>query len=263
MSDSTGNLAHHMLAASLTQFPHEGFEIRSHMFLRTPEAMASALQVAANEGGVVMHAVVSAEAKQQIFDFCRNHKLHCKDLTGDFVEFLAVASGYTPSAKWQDLHKVDEAYHRKIQAVEFTLAHDDGLGLDTLHEADIILVGISRTSKTPTSIYLSQLGYQTANIALAMGIDPPRELVEIPPGKTVGLMIDSTRLIDIRRRRQMEWKMASGSYDDPAIVRDELIWSRRLFNKNHWPVIDVTNNAIEETAGRILDVLKLPRTAGA
>jgi regulator of PEP synthase PpsR (kinase-PPPase family) len=259
-SDSTGNLAHHMLAALLTQFPPDAFRIRFWTFLRNPTLLKQALEGVAEEGGIIIHAVVGDDAKEQIADFCRKKRIPCKDLTGLFVEFLAEQSGVTPSADWRRLHKVDEAYHRRIQAIEFTMLHDDGLGLETIDQADIVLVGVSRTSKTPTSIYLSQLGYRAANVSLAAGVDPPAELQKLQKGKVVGLVIDPSRLVEIRRTRQTEWKMASTSYDDTERVREEVLWSRRLFARMGWPILDVTNNAIEETAGRILDLLNLPRT---
>jgi regulator of PEP synthase PpsR (kinase-PPPase family) len=104
------------------------------------------------------------------------------------------------------------------------------------------------------------MGYKAANVALAKGIDPPAELLKMPPGKVVALVIDPLRLSDIRRRRQAEWKMASNSYDEMDSVREEITWSRRLFTRQGWPVLDVTNNAIEETAARVVDLLHLPRS---
>jgi regulator of PEP synthase PpsR (kinase-PPPase family) len=262
LSDSTGNLAQHMLAALLTQFPPGSFETRYWTFLRTSEQLARALDGVAEQGGIIMHAVVSPQMKEQIAEFCRKRKVHCKDLTGLFVEFMAEASGLEPSADWRDLHRHDEAYYKRIKAVEFTLEHDDGLGLDTLQDADMVLTGISRTSKTPTSIYLSQLGHKAANVSLAINVEPPKELLQMPPKKVVGLIIDPHRLVEIRRRRQAEWNMATTTYDDEDNVKAEVTWSRRLFGKQGWRVIDVTNNSIEETAARILDLLGLRGTAG-
>lgn len=243
----------------LTQFPPESFKTRFWTFLRTEETVGEALAGIREEGGLILHAIVSAAAKEKIAEFCRVHRIPCKDLTGGFVEFLAENSGLIPSADWRDLHKVDEAYQRRIQAVEFALQHDDGLGLDSISEADVVLVGISRTGKTPTSVYLSQLGYRAANVSLAIGIDPPAQLLSLPKGKVVALVIDSTRLTEIRRRRRTDMGMGSSSYDASESVQEELAWSRKLFGRQGWPVLDVTNSAIEETAGRILDLLNLPR----
>jgi regulator of PEP synthase PpsR (kinase-PPPase family) len=259
LSDSTGNLAHHILTAILTQFPAEKFETKFRTFLRTHDQVADALQQISAEPGIVMHAVVSPDAKEHIAEFCARNKLHCKDLTGGFMEFLATASGETPFADPQQLHRVDEAYQRRIKAIEFTLEHDDGLGLETIGEADVVLTGVSRTSKTPTSIYLSQLGYRSANVSLARGVEPARELLALPAGKVVGLVIDADRLVAIRRRRSAEWSMGHSNYDDADAVKEEIVWSRRLFARQGWPVIDVTSNAVEETAARIVDLLRLPR----
>jgi regulator of PEP synthase PpsR (kinase-PPPase family) len=262
LSDSTGNLAQHMLAAMLTQFPPGSFQTSFKTFLRTEPQLAEALKQVAAEGGIIMHALVSNDAKEQIAEFCRKRHIPAKDLTGLFVEFLAQTSGLEPSADWRDLHRVDDAYHRRISAIEYTLAHDDGLGLETLADAEVVLVGVSRTSKTPTSIYLSQMGYRAANVALAKGIDPPAALLAMPKEKVVALVIDPMRLSDIRRRRQAEWNMSSNSYDEMDSVREEITWSRRLFARQGWPILDVTNNAIEETAARVVDLLHLPRAAG-
>jgi regulator of PEP synthase PpsR (kinase-PPPase family) len=262
LSDSTGNLAQHMLAAMLTQFPPGSFQTSFKTFLRTSDQLDKALKEVEAEGGIIMHALVSDQAKQQVASFCFHHRIPAKDLTGLFVEFLAETSGLEPSADWRDLHRVDDVYHNRISAIEFTLAHDDGLGLETLADAEVVLVGVSRTSKTPTSIYLSQMGYRVANVALAKGIDPPAELLRMPKEKVVALVIDPMRLSDIRRRRQAEWKMSSNSYDEMQSVREEITWSRRLFLKQGWPVLDVTNNAIEETAARVVDLLRLPRATG-
>lgn len=262
LSDSTGNLAHHILAALLTQFPSDTFTTKFWTFLRTEQQLDQALKQVSAEGGIVMHAVVLPQAKRRIAQHCKRHKLPCLDLTGGLVEFLSRASGIRPSADPQKLHRFDEAYHRRIQAVEFTMSHDDGLGLETISQADMVLVGVSRTSKTPTCIYLSQLGYRAANVSLALGIDPPAEILQMPREKVVGLVIDPARLVEIRRRRQAEWSMAPSRYDDVQAVAEEIAWSRQIFARCGWTVIDVTNNAVEETAARILDVLRLPRTAG-
>jgi regulator of PEP synthase PpsR (kinase-PPPase family) len=259
ISDSTGNLAHHILAALVTQFPAGAFHPRFWTFIRTAEQLERTLKTVIEEGGVIMHAVVSDQAKDRIGEFCRQKRVPCKDLTGGFVEFLVEASGLTPAADPEQIHRVDEAYHRRIRAVEFTLEHDDGLGLGTIGDADVVLCGVSRTSKTPTSIYLAQQGHRVANVALAQGVDPPAELLSLPKGKVVGLVIDPHRLLEIRRRRQADWSMAKTRYDDEQAVIEEIKWSRRLFAKQGWPVIDVTSNAIEETAARVLGLLNLPR----
>lgn len=261
LSDSTGNLARHMLTAFLTQFPPAAFEVRERTFLQTPERLRDTFDEIVAEPGIVMHALVSADAKSSVRAICQDIKLPERDLTGDFVEFLANCSGLTAAQDTRRLHHVDAAYERRIDAVEFTMEHDDGLGLETIHEADIVLVGVSRTSKTPTSIYLAQQGFKVGNVSLAMGIDPPRQLLAMNPRKVVGLVIDPTQLAEIRTRRQKDWSMPDTKYNQVDTVIQEVQWSRRLFARQGWPVIDVTNQAIEETAGRIVQRLGLARSS--
>jgi regulator of PEP synthase PpsR (kinase-PPPase family) len=257
LSDSTGNLARHMITAFLTQFPKDAFTIRWRPFLKEGDALGAVLAEVENAPGIVFHAVVSPAAKRRIERRCQEVAAPCCDLTGRFVEFLAEASGLTPQADEALLHRTDASYHKRISAIEYTLSHDDGLGLDTLADADIILAGVSRTSKSPTSIYLGQLGHKVANVSLAIEVQPPEELLAADADKVVGLLIDPHQLVEIRTHRKGEWKMSTGEYNDLAHVTDELRWSRRLFTKYNWHVLDVTDQAIEETAAKIVGMLGL------
>ena len=202
LSDSTGNLPQHMVTAFLTQFPPRVFIVRELCFFDTPRKLESAFVEIAAAPGVVMHALVHGPAKDFVADRCERLVVgHC-DLTGPFVEFLARASGVAPNADVRRLHDVGTAYQRRIKAVEFALEHDDGLGLDTLHEADVVLVGVSRTGKTPTSIYLAQQGIRAGNYALAMQAEPPRQLLALPRAKVAALLIDPSQLARIRQPAQ-------------------------------------------------------------
>ena len=257
LSDSTGNLPRHMVTAFLTQFPPGTFDVRPETFLQSLPRLQGALAKIAAEPGIIFHAVIAPELKEAITRFCKEHGVGARDITGPFVDFLADSSGVRPNADAGQLHMTGEAYHDRIKALEYTLEHDDGLGLNTLGEADIVLAGVSRTSKTPTSIYLAQQGYRTANIALATEVDPPAELLKLPATKVVGLVIDPMQLVDIRSRRQTGWRMGVSSYNDPDHVQREIDWSKRLFRKQGWPILEVTNQAIEESAARIVSLLGL------
>ncbi len=257
LSDSTGNLAKHMLTAFLTQFPQGSFTVKTALFLRNEADLMQAFEQMRQSPGIVFHAVVSREAKERIEGFCRERDMPCSDLTGGFLDFLARSSGVEPLSDWRRLHRVDEAYQRRIEAVEFVMTHDDGLGLETLQDADIVLTGVSRTSKTPTSIYLAQQGFKVGNVALANAIDPPRELLALTKKKVVGLVIDASQLSEIRTRRQTEWNMPTTRYNQRESVEEEIRWSRRLFQRQGWHVLDVTDRAIEETAARVLQLLGL------
>lgn len=257
LSDSTGNLGRHMLTAILTQFPADAFRLHTRTFLRTEQQIRDVMGQVKAAPGMVFHGMIDHGNKQLINAECKRIGVGCCDITGSFVDFIARQSGITPTQNYDLLHHVDEAYHRRVKALEFTLEHDDALGIDSINEADIVLVGVSRTSKTPTSVFLAQLGYRVANVALAMQVEPPRQLIELRAKKVVGLVIEPRVLADIRARRQQAWRMEATSYTDPREVAREVAWSRGLFTRQGWPILDVTNQAVEETAARIVHILGL------
>ena len=257
LSDSTGNLARHVLSAIFTQFPPDTFLIRPHMFLNRPEKLEQALAKLAAAPGPVVHAVVSPAHKALIADRAAAMGVPSFDLTGGLVEFLTGLTGVTPSSDVGKLHHTNHAYHQRIRAIDFTLDHDDGLGLDTVHEADIVLTGVSRTSKTPTSIMLAQQGFKVANVSLARQVEPPPQLLSLPREKVVGLLIDPRQLAEIRTRRQQAWRMDNTSYNEADSVAEEVAWSRRLFTRQGWATVDITDRAVEETAARIVEITGL------
>lgn len=260
LSDSTGNLPRHMLKSLLTQFEPGAFSVRLHTFLDAPRKIQTVLMKLTRGSGLVMHAMVDPESKAVIAAHCDKANLpHC-DLTGQFVEFLSMHSGIRPQRDLARLHQVDEEYERRINAIEFTIAHDDGLGLPTLGEADIVLTGVSRTSKTPTSLHLAQMGWRAANVSLAIEVPPPQNLLDLPANKVVGLVIDPRVLTQIRSRRWQQTGASSasdtGGYSDAEHIRKELLWSRRLFRDQKWATLDVTDQAVEETAARALELVR-------
>ena len=257
ISDSTGNLPRHMLAAFLTQFPSDTFDVRACNFVDTRQKLDRILSELGGSPGIVMHALVDPAMKRAAADGAARLGLPACDLTGSFVEFLSGASGVSPCPSVRVLHDVNAAYRRRVKAVEFALEHDDGLGLDTLADADVVLVGVSRTSKSPTCMYLAQQGYKAGNVSLAIGIDPPAQLLALAKTKVAALVIDPRQLAEIRSRRQAAWRMADTAYNQAGSVDAEVTWSRRLFARAGWATFDVTNQAIEETAARIVERLGL------
>ena len=262
LSDSTGNLARHMVTSFLTQFPAGSFQVFTKPFVRQPQRMEECFHAVSTRPGIVFHAVVSPELKSEIAARCEALKVSCRDLTGSTVKFLARAAGIKPESDPHKLHPVDGAYCGRINALNFALEHDDGLGLDSLAEADVVLAGVSRTGKTPASMFLAMQGFRTANVALAMPLPPPRELVALPAGKVIGLVIHPANLAGIRTRRQTAWHMAQTAYSDPRQVEKEIQWSRRIFTELRCPVLDVTDQAVEETAARVIDMLGLTEPSG-
>ena len=252
LSDSTANLSRHMLTAVLTQFPADSVRLEFHSFTRTADQIDAAIGQLKGKA-IVCHALVSPELKARVAKICKAGKFPAHDLTGGLATFLKDATGLKPQLDIKALHRIDKAYRQRIGAMEFTLNHDDGLGLDTLRDADIVLVGVSRTSKTPTSILLAQQGYRAANVSLAIGIDPPPQLLAMPKEKVIALVISPTQLALIRAHRQRTWEMRQTSYDEPRSVAKEVNWCKSLFQKQGWKTIDVTDQAVEETAARVIE----------
>ncbi len=247
-----------MVTSFLTQFPAGSFEVLTRPFIGEAERFSPFMEVVSARPGIVFHAVIAPELKRQISALCEKLHVPCWDLTGSAVGFLAKAAKLEPQSDSQRLHPVDGAYCGRINAMAFTLEHDDGLGLDTLAEADIVLAGVSRTGKTPTSMLLAIQGFRAANVALAMGVTPPRELFALNSQKIIGLVIDPGQLAEIRTRRQTAWRMTQTGYNEPREVAKEIEWSRQVFANLRCPVLDVTDQAIEETAARIVDLLGIP-----
>jgi regulator of PEP synthase PpsR (kinase-PPPase family) len=258
ISDSTGNLARHILSAVTTQFTPGVLRFRYENFVRTEPQLKALVAEAKTLRCVICHAMVAAPLKKLITNFCSRAKLPCCDLTGGLAKFIEESTGVKHSGDVDALHRLDDAYRQRISAMEFTLAHDDGLGLGSLTDADIVLVGVSRTSKTPTSILLAQMGYRTANVSLARNVEPPAELQKCNPRKVVGLLVNPAQLTAIRARRQSAWNMADTSYGDRDAVAEEVEWSKKFFRKSGWPVLDVTDQAVEETAAKVAQLIGPP-----
>ena len=176
------------------------------------------------------------------------------DLISPLLYKLSDVLGSAPREEPGLLHQVDTEYFKRVEAVNFTVKQDDGQELRHLYRADMVLVGVSRTSKTPLSIYLAHKGYKVANVPLINGIDPPTELFQIDQKKVVGLMIDPKRLVELRSARLRNLRQnPRGNYADFEAVEEEVEWCRRLFRRHHqWQVIDVTNKSVEESAAEIL-----------
>jgi regulator of PEP synthase PpsR (kinase-PPPase family) len=256
-SDSTGNLARHMMRAFQTQFPPGTLSMHVEPFVRTLPHLKKMLGRAKSENAAVCHAMISDRFKNFIASYCDQYELPCCDLTGSVVGFLSQVTGMKPSRNVESLHQMDALYKRRIGALEFTISHDDGLGLSTLHEADVVIVGASRTSKTPTSIYLAQQGYAVGNVSLAMPLPPPAELLAMPVEKVVGIFIRPEQLVMVRSRRQAALGFSGSNYADLEHVEKEVLWTRRLFASRGWSELDVTDQAIEETAARIVETAGL------
>ncbi|MGI6591261.1 MAG: pyruvate, water dikinase regulatory protein [Eggerthellaceae bacterium] len=202
---------------------------------------------------VVFYTLASDETMSGMQHYLAAHpNIIAVDLLTPAVDALSRATGRKPSGNPKLLYVTDENYFNRIEAMEFTIAHDDGANPQDLPQADIVLLGVSRCSKTPTSIYLSQLGYKVANVPLDLQTDPPHEIYDVPRGRLFGLTTTPEVLVDIRRRRLGNAQVVAGSYADPEMVYRDLESARAFMRKLGCIVINTGHRAIEETAQEIL-----------
>lgn len=255
VSDSTGDTAMTMVNAVGVQFKRDAIYIRRHYNIRTQPQVEMVIRHVIREPGLVVFTMANPELGASLSRRCSEMEISCVDLLGPLFEVFSTHFG-TRDQQVGAFHAINDAYFKRIEAIEFTLRHDDNLSVTTLDQADVILVGVSRTSKTPVSMYLSiQHGLKVANIALACGLDPPPELDQVSPNAVVGLTIQPARLVEIRRARLGKLDArGNSSYADESYVFQEIEMAEKVFRKNpRWPVIDVSDRSIEETATLILD----------
>jgi hypothetical protein len=258
LSDSTGETAEKVVRAAMLQYPHSGAQIRVHTRVRTKEAARPVLELAAREGSLVVFTVVSPELREFIHASSYELKVEALDLIGSLIGKLSAFLDRQPINTPSAMLPLSEEYFRRIEAVEFTVKSDDGKEPRNFKKADLVLVGVSRTSKTPLSTLLAQRGIKVANVPLVLGIAPPSELEEAPRDRVVGLTIGLDPLVEIRKARLRQLGMSvDANYGLREQVKEELEYASRVFSAHpHWPVIDVTGRAIEETAVIILESLK-------
>ncbi|MBT0664844.1 kinase/pyrophosphorylase [Geobacter pelophilus] len=254
LSDSTGETVERVVRAALSQF--QGGNSRLHRLsgLRSRADIDDALAGPKGTPGLIIYTLVNPDLAEYLRNEVEHYGLDAIDLISPLLYKLSDLLGRAPREEPGLLHQVDTEYFKRVEAVNFTVKQDDGQELRHLYRADMVLVGVSRTSKTPLSIYLAHKGYKVANVPLVKGIEPPRELFEIDQKKVVGLLIDARRLVELRSARLRNLRQnPRGSYADFEVVEDELEWCRRIYrNNSQWQVIDVTNKSVEESAAEIL-----------
>ena len=254
VSDATGETNHQVARACLVQFGDIRTNEHVWTLVRTPAHIEKILASATENPGPVLFTLVDPELRRVLQDGCQRINVPCVSILDAVVDTLSAYLGTAiarPRPGGQ--HELDAAYFDRIEAMNFTIAHDDGQMAQTLHEADIVLLGVSRTSKTPTSLYLANRGYKTANIPIVPSVDLPAELFQLTDPFVIGLTNDPNRLIQIRQNRILMLNQCDNTdYVNLEQVRQEVQNARRLFAKQGWPVIDVTRRSIEETAAAVL-----------
>ncbi|HEY0085263.1 MAG TPA: pyruvate, water dikinase regulatory protein [Allosphingosinicella sp.] len=253
LSDSTGETLELIANACLAQF--EGVEARRHLWpmVRSEGHLDRVLDDVERRPGLVLYTLVNSTIRRDLEQKTRRRGIHAVSVLDPVVHALSAVLGQEAKGRPGRQHVLDAAYFARVDAIQFTIAHDDGVGAENWEEADIILAGVSRTSKTPTSIYLANRGYKVANVPLVPEAPPPPEFYGLRHPLVVGLTTNPERLIQIRRNRLLSLNQAPETdYVHLEAVNAELAFARRIFADNGWPVIDVTRRSIEETAYAIV-----------
>ena len=253
VSDSTGETVHQAARAAIAQFPNA--EVKEHIWtlVRTNDHVDLIEKSLAKTGGLLLLSVVNPSIRRQVERACVKHTVPHLSLLDPVVNMLGMVLGKSADQKPGAQHRLDKAYFERMKAVDFAVTHDDGLNIHNISNADILLVGISRTSKTPTSMYLANRGYFVANYALVPHVPFPEEAVIEQDVFVVGLTSDVRRLSQIRRSRLHSMSDSGNeSYARDEDIQEEIKQARRLFARHQWPVIDVTRRSVEETAASII-----------
>ena len=249
LSDSTGETLDMVANACLAQF--DTIETIRHPWpmVRSEGHLDRVLDDIERRPGLVLYTLVNPAIRKDLERKCRQRKINAVPVLDPVLDALAAVSGQAAKGRAGRQHALDAAYFARVDAIQFTIAHDDGVGAENWEEADIVLVGVSRTSKTPTSIYLANRGYKVANVPLVPQSPPPAILYTLKHPLIVGLTTNPERLIQIRRNRLLSLNQAPETdYVDTEAVQGELAFARRMFADKGWPVIDVTRRSIEESA---------------
>lgn len=257
VSDATGETATRVVMAVERQFPDLDFEVVRHPRITCAEDLQLAAVRARGRRAVIVYTLVDAGYRDAMRALCRRYRLHYCDLLGHPIDAVARVSGLPPRGEPGALPVLDMSYFKRIEAIEFAVQADDGAGARRLKDADVVLVGVSRTSKTPLSIYLGYLGYKAANVPIVMGIEPPAELWQVDPARVVGVTLQPELLAEIRQRRVRQMRGSTRSYAELVEIYEELEHAEAIHRRLGCPVIEVSTLAIEETAYRIIRLVEL------
>ena len=264
ISDSTGETLDRIFMALKAQFNNFDYDLNQFSFTRTENQISTILNDAKKqESPIILYTVVNSKLAKFLAERANEKNIPCFGVLGDlilnFSKILNEKATHQPSAQ----HVLDEDYYKRIEAIQFTMNHDDGNNTENILESDIILVGVSRTSKTPTSIYLANKGLKTSNIPLVNDMSIPNGIVKSKTLCVVGLITEAERLYDIRRNRLNSLKENEASdYTNLEKIRIEVEQSKKIFKKYKWPTIDVTRKSVEETAASIIKIFEIQNKNG-
>ncbi len=259
VSDATGETINSVMRACLVQFEDGEADVTEHSWslVRTPGQMDRALAGIRQNPGLVLYTIVNDRLREQLVEGCRAANIQSVAVLDPVISAMAAHFGQKARGQSGRQHELDAEYFDRIEAMNFALTHDDGQSSRSYNEADVILIGVSRSSKTPTCIYLANRGIKCANVPIVPNCPMPPELFTVKKPLVVGLTKDATQLVQIRKNRlQMIARDEDTDYVDLSVVREEVAMARRLCTDHGWPVIDVTRRSIEETAATIIQMLQ-------
>lgn len=256
VSDSTGETLNAMARAVCARFENVLPIEHIYALVRSQRQLDRALADIEAAPGVVIHTIVDAELREALDEGCRRLDMPCIAALDPLVSAMSRYLGAAISSRVGAQHALDHDYFNRMDALNYAIGHDDGQGGQDLEQADVVLVGVSRTSKTPTCIYLAHRGVRAANVPLVPSRPIPDKLLALRNTLVVGLTISPDRLIQIRRNRLLSLKEnRTSTYIDVDAVREEIVYARRLYERQGWPVIDVTRRSVEETAAAVMNLL--------
>lgn len=258
VSDASGHLAGHVTRTILMGFHDLDVTRKFHVFQTTPEMVRQTIAAIRRGHHLLVHTAATPDLKEAVVEACAARGIPEFDLTGPVVEFMARTTGATAAVDAADLHRTSENYFRRVAAIEFTADHDDGRNLSTIHEADVVIIGLSRVSKSPTSFLLGSMGLRTANVSIVREVGFPSELKRVKR-RVVALTMQPRMLSDIRRRRLAQSGVEDSEYSDLQSVIREVMWAEQTYQDRGYPVIDTTGRTIEELTAEICKLLGLAR----
>ena len=260
VSDSTGETLDRIYLALKAQFPDNNYKIHHFAFMRTTTQTATLIEACKKtENPIILYTLVEKQTTNHIINECKTFNIPCFGLLDYLIPQFEKIFNQKATLKPSGQHQLNKEYYKKIEAMQFTLQHDDGQRLDTAVDADIIIFGVSRTSKTPTSIYLGERGYKVSNIPLVLHQTLPEDIYKSKAVK-VGLTIDPKRLSDVRKTRiTILNDKKSSTYADMSNIEKEIDEAKKLFNSKKIPMIDVTRKSVEESAASIVKIFEIEK----
>ncbi len=253
VSDGSGLTGERVVRAAMVQFDAHTIEVERVPEVRSVEQIRQAVADAARRGATILYSLVSVEHRQRMLTEAKRQGVWVIDLLGPIILRLSEVLEVAPRAEAGLFHSIDAEYFRRIDAIDFAVKHDDGKRVSEITSADLVLIGVSRSSKTPLSMFLAYRGWHVANVPIVLDLDPPEELFQVEPSRVIALSARPDWLSGVRRERSR--RMAPGmalSYSEMAHIEQELLWFHRILVRGGWTVVDVTHKAIEESAAEII-----------